>query len=352
MLGSRSYSRYMLWATLCAILLLAIGEFRDVYVAIVRNYVQLRFSHAFRTNEGQAQIVEQVSRVADTMQDDSGLNRLAGMGFLVTGDNERALEHLLRAQIARANDRVTLYWLGKAYERSGDYTNALLAMYQAGNLEYFPSFRADMSSQELADLAQDLAGRPIGAHAHFEVAKLVYSTDAELARKHFELAFQKAPEDLHYSLDAAWFLYNQKDLRAARIFGERARSLFPAQPWVYVFWGTLNRATGDFDQAIRDLEKAIELLPTGNVGNAAHLELSKIYSLREEYDVAIEHLEIANQIQEGQFSVYLQLSRAYAGLQECAVAQEKLVIASSLIETERQRDIYAHFEETVRKDCP
>jgi tetratricopeptide (TPR) repeat protein len=340
------------WIAIFVILLLVSSILEDAYAVVARNYLQLQYLHALQADEGLLRVTEQISRVADGMPSDNILNRMAGVCFLAVGNTGRALEYLLRAQTATMDDPVTLYWLGQVYEQSGDYVNALLAMHRAGASQYFPVLPANMSGEELESLAQNLIDHPISAHARFELAMRVYSTNPDLAWQYFELAFQAAPDDLHYSLGAAWFYYDQGDFEAASTFGERARSLFPAAPWVYVFWGTLNRATGDFDQAIRDLEKAIELLPTGNVGNAAHLELSKIYSLREEYDVAIEHLEIANQIQEGQFSVYLQLSRAYAGLQECAVAQEKLVIASSLIETERQRDIYAHFEETVRKDCP
>lgn len=346
---SSSRSNWKFWIVLYVILLFVYGVFGHVHVAIVRNYWQLRFLHSLQRDGTPARITRQVSRVADAMRDDGGMNRLAGMCFLIAGDHERALEYLLRVQKIRTDDHVTSYWLGKTYDYSGDYANALLAMYQAGNHEYFPAIPM---GKELETTAQDLIGRPISAHARFELAKQVYSIDGDLARQYFELAFRTAPEVLHYSLDAAWFLYSQGDFEAARIFGERARSLFPEEAWVWVFWGTWNRAKGSLDQAIQDLEKAIERSPTGSAGSAAHVELSKICILRREYDAAVEHLESADKIQEGQLSIYLLRSQAYAGLQECTAAREQLMAASSLVQTNLHQDIYFHFEKIVQKNCP
>ena len=352
MLRLSSCPRYKFWIALCVVLIFVFGIIRDTFPVVLRNYLLLQYLRTLQVDEGLAEIAEQISQVTDSMPSDNDLNRVAGMSFFVAGDNERALDYLLRAQAAKVDDCVTLHWLGRAYEQAGDYANALLTMYQAGDAEYFPVLPVDMSDEELENLAQDLIGSPLSAHARFELAEGVYSIDASLARQYFELAFRRAPEDLHYSLGAAWFYYAQQDFEVAKIFGEYARSQFPTEPWVYFYWGALNYVTGNLDQAIQDLEKAIELSPTGNVGNKAHIELSKIYNLREEYDAAIEHLEAANRIQEGQLSVYLLRSQAYAGLQECGTAQEQLERASSLIRTERQETIYSHFMGIIQRDCP
>jgi len=320
----------------------------------MRNFFSVKSLRVFLVGRDVPETRKQVALWADRFPNDGGLNRLAGINFVFAHDDERALQYFSQAQVAGkgASDSMTSYWLGKTYEHSGDYANAIATMYQAGNDEYFPVLPADISDEEIEDLAQGLRGQSVSARACFELAKRVYNINTELAQHYFELAFRTAPETWDYSLGTAWFLLDHGDFQTARIFGERARSQFPGDPWLYLFFGNLDRATRDFDQAVQDLERVIEISPTGNLAYQAHLQLGLVYNLREEYDVAIEHLEVASQMQGEPLFVHLNLAHSYAGLQQCTVARDQLDIAVSLIETERQQDIYRYSQQIVDQNCP
>ena len=349
MAQSSNHRLYGLWLVLCSILLLSLVGSPNVRVALVRNCWQLRFWRALQRDENLAEFEGHISRLAGSVHKDGSINRVAGVYYLIAGDNQRALEYLLLAHQRQPDNQITSYWLGKCYDQSGKYGKALLAMYEAGNHDYFPVIA---TNDELRTVAQDLIDKPISAHARFELAKRVYDWDQDLGRQYFELAFQTSPGVLHYSLDAAWFFYGRGDFETANVFGERALLLFPGEVWVWTYWGAWNRAMGNTDQAIQDLERVVDRFPTGAAANTAHIELSKICIERRDYRAAIEHLEAVTAIKGEQLSVYLLRAEAYAGLEQCPAAQEQLMRASAWVQTDRQEAIYAQFEKTVQKSCP
>lgn len=318
---------------------------------IMQNYFFVKTLQALHSDYRIVEELDLISKWADKFPDDGNLNRSAGLNLLFTGRTEVAISYLSQAQAADPKNRMTSYWLGKAFEESGEFANALAAMYQAGYYEYFPSLNT-FSESEIENLARRLQKRSISPQAYFKLAKIVYETDSEIALHYFEKAFQEAPDDLDHSLGAAWFLLEHEELEAAKTFGARASAQFPRNPWAWLFLGTLHQTAGDLDQAIQNLETVLKLSSTNDISDRARIKLGEIYNSRGEYRIAIGYLETAVTNQSTKLYALLNLAQSYAGLQKCERAHQQIETAVSLIETERQEEIFQYTRRLVARECP
>lgn len=279
------------------------------------------------------------------------LDRIHGIHLFLKDEFESATQYLRDADELCPNDMVTIFWLGKAYEASAHYVEALVMMHRTGMDDYFPPLPEQMSETDMLHFARDVLRNSVGARAKVEAAKRVYVIDRQLAQALFESAFVSEPDNLESSLNVAWFCFNNRDYDCAEQFAERAVQQFPSNPLVYLFLGTFHRQLGDTDLAIRDLYRVVDLSSNHEVLGKAYLELSKVYLDLEQYPSALDCLALAEQIGGSTFPVHLLGARIYSELHHCDLAQKRLGLARDLTETQSQQDLLAPLERIVQKEC-
>lgn len=351
MLRNKKHCFYKVLLVFFCVGVLAILLGESIFRQATQNYLSLLYVYARKNEINTMQVAELASVIADRWTQDAELSRTAGISFLACNQGGKALRYLRNAHIIDPDNSLNLYWLGKAYEQTGDYESALVTMYQFGDGDYFPILPDTITASTLEQLAQNLVGKPISAQAHIELAKRVYDINSNLTEEHFENAIQTKPKEVGYFLTAAWFYFDQGDWETASAYGYRAQSIDTDSAWVYVFWGAYHRANEDTEQAIADFERVLLLSPSPNAKNTAHVTLGGLYREQGEYDTALKHLTLAEQVNGEQLSVYLHRSQILMEIGACESALQQLDLAWSLVLTEQQQALYTRYEQLVRQGC-
>jgi hypothetical protein len=350
-LRTRVHFSFMVWGMISLVSLL-IFKSEDIYASIVSNYFNIPLVHVLQNTNAKMPLFGDVYRVAQALPYNTKINRLAGQYAFLNGDNNLATYYLCRTSNITIADRVIAYWLAKTFERLEDYTNALVFSYEAGQFDYFPVIPPDFPVHKLENIAYDLRGKTVSAYAAFELAKRIYDANPALGRYYFDVAVKEKPLDLHYSLDAAWFLYEKEDWQAAREFGKYTQQQFPDEAWSYVFLGELERVSGNFPTAIQYLETSLALNPSPDAAYTADIALAKIYNASGVYDVALSYLQHAESVATDLFPVYVQRALAYIGMGACDEAEGQLTKIADLPLDDVQQQNLAYYIRVFKQQCP
>ena len=340
-------SRLIIWI----VFLLALLPLLSMAQSASHNLFLLSYMSAYNDNS-LTQLAERIDTSATNRPNDSVLNRIAGMILFRFGDFKGAQEHLLWANRIDPSNRVSIYWLGQAYERIGDYGNAMQTMYRWGDEEYFPVGFSELTDQRKLSLSDGLLSSQISAYAHDRVAEEVYVLEPDLARKHFELAIQKKPSEVRFLLEPAWFYYGQGDFIVAEEFGKRATTLIPTSPWPYLFLGTLNRGTGNIEQAINNYVLAIQLSDKESAKTSAYLALADVYSEQNNYNKALELLTAVQQEGNDLFTIHLRKAALFAKSDQCIASRNEVRLAQQLIVSESDAVVFDTYFSQVNDSCP
>jgi tetratricopeptide (TPR) repeat protein len=146
--------------------------------------------------------------------------------------------------------------------------------YVLGNNGYLPGVEAYPKAREAALKALELDESLAEAHASLAAARAEYDRDWSAGEREYQRAIGLNPS---YATAHAWYAWNLavtgRDSEAIREI-ELARRLDPLSPRISANVGLVLYFARQYDRAIAELLKAVELEP-GNV--AAHLYLSSTY---------------------------------------------------------------------------
>jgi len=287
--------------------------------------------HVMRIITGTAKVYT-VTRGCDEASrfESASIYRLRGRAALAEGDIDSAHRYLLAAHKLKPEDELISYWFGIAEESKGNYASAILLMYQAGKMEYWPDLDAWLQGSEevrkarIKKLVGALEGQEISQYAHYKLATLVYEIDQELASWHFEQSVYQLDDRELYGryVDIGWFYVESHDYVPARAWAQRAANEYPTDQYPYEILGAIYRAEGDLKSATRMLQIALSYSYSPRHAARVQATLGSIYVQLEQYDAAIPMLKDAAQNHKDPFWAYYWLVEAYRGKDDCLGAKE------------------------------
>lgn len=304
--------------------------------------------------------------------------RMLGLSKLFSEQPEEAIRWLERASELNARECLATYWKGKALEEQGKYHQALLNMEKSGyqgyfhntamrywrtqqhydlialsreatklNIEpYFAYYSIGMSYLVLDEQDQAVsafknavfvAGANSGAWAFFELGKLLYDSDPELAQKYFkqgrsraseggfgQVAFRPPKEDYYWYKIGEIYLAGG-DLKIASEWAEDMVESFPGSHLGYDLLGRLAFVQGDVTGSIEYFEIAV-----GNSTSEANpwtrLRLGRAYLEQNKPALAIEQLSIGlsqtKRMNIHIWGLHFYLAEAYIKARQCELARE------------------------------
>ncbi len=182
-----------------------------------------------------------------------------------------------------------------------------------------------------------LAHFPQDLDARFRMSVCYFSSTAfERARKELERVYEKAPDmpDVHYYMGLV--ALETKNLEEARRQFEAELKISPASNQAMTEIAYLEYAQGDNGKCLRWLEKAIALDSDWPETNFVY---GLLYNRLGNYDLAVKSLEKAVQGNPNHIKAQLQLSIAYRRIGNEAKAKEHADIYNKLLEAHKERTL-------------
>lgn len=329
---------------------IAIIIFLPVFkTTIVLNFGNVILIHSLKEGSIEEANLNWILEKGALSPDNYKMQRLLGIAHASDQQNHSAIENLSNAQALEPKDSITKYWLALSYEKTGDYENTLALMHEIGWDNYFPSI-VEISEDRLHKMARELMDKPVSALAQHRVAIQLFEIDEEITLALFGKAYKNSPSAPVHSLGVAWFYFNKKEYDLAKQFGDKARAEFPDNLWVNLFFGTFYRVVGNSEMAQLELERIINNSPTDDLAVLTYVEMAKIALDYEDYVKTVDYLNIAEQIDDKHFAIYLIRAQAYSGLEKCDLAKEQLRLVIDKVTSERQQS-YSSTERLVEEQC-
>lgn len=190
------------------------------------------------TDRVEAARLRLLAQVAN-FENHAALHQLLGQIAMMQGEFPAAVQRFRRAQLLAPDDRMLLEELRRAQQRCGDLAGALSTVRRLQSLSATPC----------RDLLR-LEARCLAELARYAEARSVY---IELTRQH--------PEDLDAFIELAGVAHHLGDQRRLQQCAARIAMLAPDR-WESPFFRALvERSEGRGEDAVRELQRAIELAP-------------------------------------------------------------------------------------------
>ncbi|MFH0820567.1 MAG: tetratricopeptide repeat protein [Candidatus Peregrinibacteria bacterium] len=216
-------------------------------------YLGELLARAFNQNKDYEWAIFKLKEVLRTRSDLRDSWILLGFSYLNLGEHYFALTAFEKAYQLDSEWPATQYFLGLTHQELGDTEKAILYLNYALSNQFEPQLAV---KQKLAELYMDTKNYSEAARLYGEILKM-------------------NPTDIQGFVSPIWLqldILNQPE--EALKLAQLAWNAFPNHPMAHNLLGWAQVGTGDWDEAEKNLKKALELDP--NLA-AAYLNLGKLY---------------------------------------------------------------------------
>jgi tetratricopeptide (TPR) repeat protein len=244
----------------------------------------------------------------------------------------KVVEYLNQFLSSEPNTPDVLYHLGDAYRFMGMYTEAEAAYTKATEVDasFAPAYLGrgrvylqrnppDLNQAQI-EIERSINLNPSLYESYFELAHIaLLNHDPGLALQRLGSLEGKLPESSLEDYYRAWAYLQQSDPASALTFIQKANQLDITSLPVYLLWGQILQAGGDFQGSLQPLTTYLTYVPTDPDGVYA---LANGYFHLEQYDLTVSTLGALIELHPDRMEAFLLRAEAYMEMQDYPRAQE------------------------------
>ncbi len=246
------------------------------------------------------QLGDDVAAVEQWHRTEGALPRLltASDAAFKADDYAEALDQALLALAVDPNSSSAHYRTGEAYRGLGQLDRALTDHQRAKQLNSFlPGDTADLASCYFGE------ARVYAAQENWDAAIW-----------HYEVGLELRPDAGAYAALGNIYHYRLRDLESAESYLRQAIALEPTAAWWYVALGEVYVTHENYDQALAELQTAVELRQWGSEGAEVYVALGRAYYGLGQYDRAMQAYQEALGLEPDNLAVQQALAEAHRHL--------------------------------------
>ena len=244
----------------------------------------------------------------------------------------KVVEYLNQFLSSEPNTPDVLYHLGDAYRFMGMYTEAEAAYTKAIEVDasFAPAYLGrgrvylqrnppDLNQAQI-EIERSINLNPSLFESYYELAHIaLLNNDPGLALQRLGSLEGKLPESSLGDYYYAWAYLQQGDPASALTVIQKANQLDITSLPVYLLWGQILQAGGDFQGSLQPLTTYLTYVPTDPDGVYA---LANGYFHLEQYDLTVSTLGALIELHPDRMDAFLLRGEAYMKMQDYARAQE------------------------------
>ncbi|HBF40475.1 MAG TPA: hypothetical protein DDW19_01445 [Anaerolineaceae bacterium] len=244
----------------------------------------------------------------------------------------KVVEYLTQYLSAEPNSPDVLYHMGDAYRFMQQYVEAKAAYEKAANMDpsfapaylglgrvYMSQTPADLNQAQIA-FEKSIALNPSLYESYYELAHVaLLNNDPSLAIQRLGSLNGLVPESSLADYYYAWAYLLQGDVPLALTTVQQANALDITALPVYLLWGQILQASGDFQGSLNPTSTFLTYVPADVTGT---LVLANAYFHLEQYDVAVSTLSALINLHSDNVTALNMRGQSYMKLQDYARALE------------------------------